>query len=280
MKKFLCVIISSLLVLCLLSGCGSSKGSYGAEDNAAVRNEYFSIESAEDSDSVAISDRKLIKTVNLSVETEKYDEYTNSLRSKIQELGGYIESYDESDRRNFRYCNFVARIPADGVSQFTDTVSKEATVKSRSESINDVTENYVDTAARLEVLKAEEEGLLEILKKSASISDIMTVRERLTAVREDIESYEAVLKSLDNKISYSSITITVNEVSHESSDKGYWAKIGSNIKEGFSNVIYAITSIFAFILSAIPYLIIPVLAAAVILIIIMVKKKKNSGKKQ
>lgn len=43
------------------------------------------------------SDRKLIRTVNLTVETESFDALMDSIQNKVTELGGYVERMDQNN---------------------------------------------------------------------------------------------------------------------------------------------------------------------------------------
>ena len=80
---------------------------------------------------------------------------------------------------------------------------------------------------------------------------------------------------------YSTVEITVDEVEREVESEGYWSKIWNNIIKGFKNVGKIITTVFALIISAIPYLIIPAVIVILIFVIIhFCDKKKNSNKKQ
>ena len=97
-----------LSVAVMLAGCGSAS-SY-SDTSGAVSNTQaytgggsdFYSESAVEEDASADSlastaiqetNRKLIKTVNMTVETEDYDGLLNTLDKKIAELGGYTEYF-------------------------------------------------------------------------------------------------------------------------------------------------------------------------------------------
>lgn len=268
MKKIFALAICVILVMAVLCGCsGSSKNKVVAKDEA-----YFSEEVL---DSETITERKLIKKFTLDVETKDYDNYINSVRTAVSSNGGYIEASNESNSSDFRRFTATIRIPVEKADGFTQSVSSNATVKSRSESVEDVTEQYVDIEARIKVYKAEEESLLEILKQADNVTDLISVKERLADVRAQIESYTAQLKSLENQTDYSTITLTVTEVEREVETEGYWSEIWNNILDGFNNIGEFITALFAFLLSAAPYFIVLAIIGIIVLIIIRIVKKKK-----
>ena len=119
------------------------------------------------------------------------------------------------------------------------------------------------------------------MKQANNVNDLISVKERLANVRAQIESYTAQLKSLENQTDYSTITLAVDEVERETKSEGYWSSIWNDILDGFKNVAEAIVMIFAFLLAAIPYLLVPAAITIVTLIVMRYfKKKKNSNKEK
>lgn len=274
MKKVFALAICIILVMATFCSCGSleSKSMDVFENEVIASDEILQSED--------ITSRKLIKEVSLAIETKNYDNYIEGLRNNIASSGGYIETSDESNNSKFRRFTAIIRIPVGKTDSFTEFASDNVIVVSRSESVKDVTEEYIDIEARIKVYKAEEESLIEIMKQADNVTDLLSVKEHIAEVRALIESYTSQLKSLENQTDYSTITLTVDEVEREVKTEGYWSNIWKNIIKGFKNVGKIITTIFAFVLSAIPYLLVlAIIAIVVVTIIRYLKKKKNSGKK-
>lgn len=289
MKKIITLAISVILIMGMLCGCGES---YAEDKTIFTESENYFDSGFENGASDDLSDtekasqnetldsRKLIKEISLSVETKDYDNYIASIRNSVSANGGYIENSNESSYSKLRTFDAVIRIPVGKADGFTKSASKDVTVVEKSENVEDVTEQYVDVQARIKVYKAEEESLIEILKKASNVEDLLAVKERLADVRAQIESYTAQLKSLENQTDYSTITLTVEEVEREVKKEGYWNGIWNNIIKGFENVWTIITSTFAFLISAIPYLILMLAVAAITLVLVRYFKKKKIDKKK
>ncbi|MBQ6825647.1 MAG: DUF4349 domain-containing protein [Clostridia bacterium] len=274
MKKVITLAIGIILIISMLCGCSetASKSDIAYENEGIVSDEVLQDE--------AINSRKLIKEISLTAETKDYDNYIDGIRKKVVSNGGYIESSDESNSSDFRTFTATIRIPVGKTDNFTDYASENATIQSRSESVKDVTEEYVDIEARIKVYKAEEESLIEIMKQADNITDLLAVKEQLADLRAEIESYTAQLKSLENKTSYSTVSLTVYEVEREVKSEGYWSNIWNNIIKGFKNVGKIITTLFAFALSSIPYLVIPAIITLTIVITVRILIKKKSLNKK
>lgn len=271
MKKIITLAVCIVFIMAMLCGCGETVAKNEVDTEYSDTTVF-----EEELQSETIDSRKLIKQFSLVVETKDYDNYIASIRSKVASSGGYIETSDESSYSELRNFTAVIRIPVGKADSFTDFACKNVMVNEKSESVEDVTETYIDVEARIKVYKAEEESLIEIMKQADNVTDLLSVKERLADVRAQIESYTAQLKSLENQTSYSSITLNVEEVEREVENEGYWSKVWNNIIDGFINVGKIITSIFAFVLSAIPYLILPaVIAVGTVVIVRYYKKKKK-----
>ena len=250
-KKLIALSCLIMAVGVVLGGCGSS-GSYTSE--AAMANDYYDSrdymmeeapseeayydgeyedngiyeakvdESSIDSDNTegeeisgAVANRKLIKTVNLSVETRQFDELLVTIDKKITQLGGYAETsnvnginYDDTYSKRSAY--IVARIPADRLDSFVSTVEKNSNITSRNESAEDVTLQYSDVKAHIESLRVEQKRLDELLAQADSLETIIALEQRMTEVRYELSAYESRMRTMDNQVSYSTVYIDVTEV--------------------------------------------------------------------
>lgn len=276
-EKIIVLAICIVLIMTTFCGCGDTY-----EYDEVINDEELSLyaeestsDYSETSESEIVTSRKLIKEVDLTVETKDYDNYIKSLRDNVTSNKGYIETFDETGDSDFRSFTATIRIPYKKTDSFTEFAATNVTVIERSESVDDVTEQYVDIEARIKVYKAEEESLIEIMKEAQNVTDLLSVKEQLTEVRAQIESYTAQLKSLENRIDYSTITITVDEVEREHESEGYWSEIWNNILDAFGNIIDFVVAVFAFILSTMPYLLVPAVIGLIVLFIIRKVRKKK-----
>jgi hypothetical protein len=80
---------------------------------------------------------------------------------------------------------------------------------SANESVEDVTNTYVDTQSRLKNLRAEQSRLLELLTHAQTLSEILAIEQRLTDVEEKIESSQAQMNTLTSRITFYPVTIVL-----------------------------------------------------------------------
>ena len=161
---------------------------------------------------------KIIKTVNMNTETKEYDRAIAELDRLIAENGGFVESssangqsldYSGVYRRTAKY---TVRIPAENLDTFlADSQSLLNVTYSHSTSEN-ITAEYYDIQSRLEVLRTERDALNAMLEKATDVESMLSIRDRLYNVIEEIESYETRLRVYDSLVSYSTVHMTVDEV--------------------------------------------------------------------
>lgn len=297
-----------LLIALAVGGCSARSkdsqgvtGAYGGE-NSSYRNETVAETAAasENMDSSGTSlargtdvlastpenQRKLIKNVDLTVETKEFDSLITSLSAKIEELGGYVENSDISGSsyqyQNTRYGYLTARIPQDRLDEFVTNVSSLGNVTRRHDSVQDVTLQYVDTESKIKSLKAEQESLITMLEKAENLEDIIKIQSRLTEVRYQLESNESQLRTYDNLVTYSTVTMDITEVKQitEPAPTGTFDEIRKRLESNLADIAAGFLDFFIWLISSLPYLLI---WAAVILIIILLLRrlwKKHNPKRK
>lgn len=231
---------------------------------AESKTEGASADQLQDSDAASQqSDRKLIRTVNMSVETKEFDAVMGTLEQRVTELGGYIESMDTnngsvySTYRSSRRASMTARIPASQLNGFLSEVSEISNVTRRTENVQDVTLDYVDLASHKKTLQAEHDRLLELMERAEYIEDIITIEQRLSDVRYQIESMEAQLRTYDNKVDYSTVYLDVSEVQELTpvEEETLWERISGGFMEDLKKIGNGALEIVIWLLVHIPTLI-------------------------
>lgn len=229
--------------------------------------------------------QKLIRKVNLSVETKEFDALMPALNTQIGQLGGYIENMETyngsrySDYRGSRYARMTIRIPKAQLDGFLETVSGICNVVRQNESADDVTLNYVDMESRRNTLRTEQERLLAFLEKAQSIEEIITIEDRLSNVRYQLESMEAQLRTIDNRVDYSTVDLDITEVKELTpvAELTVWEEISTGFGESLRDIGDGAVDFGVWFVVNLPYFVIwaAVIAAAVLVIKKLRKNKKS-----
>lgn len=229
------------------------------------------------------SSRKLIRRINLDVETLEYDKFITSINSQITFLEGYIESSQSSgnnynDEDGLRYCNLVVRIPKNKVDQFVNTVNENSNVVYKEESAEDVTLAYVDVESHKKSLTIEQERLLVLLEKAEKLEDIITLETRLSEVRYEIESYESKLRTYDNLVDYSTVTLAISEVKRITpvveKEETIWERMTTGLSENLYDLKTGFTNFIIWFVINIPYFVIWAIIIIIIWFVYKVSKRR------
>ena len=187
--------------------------SYGSSDSAAAA-------MSEENATIKVADmnRKLIKTVNLSLSTKTFDESVKGLKSVTDKYKGYVEYSNMQNTSptdpyyNTRYASYTIRVPQDSLEAAVLEFEALGTVTSKTEDVKDVSLEYTDTESRIKALKAEEETLLTLLSQADNMDAVIALQGRLSEIRYEKDSYESQIKLYDSQITYSSVDLYLSEV--------------------------------------------------------------------
>ena len=295
MKKIFAIILCAVIALSFVA-CGSTSDKATSAEVTDTQFDYFAAEDAEngnyfvaDSASGATapesakenSNEKIIKTVELTVETKEYEAYISALTASVKSAGGYVENssanlgrYDYSNR----YATYTVRIPAANLDSFINASDEKGTIISKTENQQNVTLEYVDLESRIEAFKTEKATLTGLLEKAASLDDVLKIQERLSEVNYQIETYTSQLKVLENRVSYSTVTLHINEVERVTDTQPtLWTRIKNRFLSNLDNLVDWMKELVISVIGGLP-VIIP-LAAAIFVAILVIKKiiKKRRG---
>ena len=293
--RILAFVMLVIVVSSMLCACGSdsvyagneavsdSASSFGVEDSMSKSS--GSSADGESSDASLKDSRKIIETIYYSVQTKNFDDLVSKLEAQASQVGGYIEQSDVSGNKyddiTARYASYTFKIPSDKVDEFTNVVSENSTITNRTVNTEDVTLEYVDVESRIKALNTEKASLEELLKTATSTAEIIEIRDMLTDVIYEIESYESQLRTFDSLIDYTTITIDIDEVEYVSvvSEQTVWQRIGSNLSDNFRNLWNFLVEVFVALVSGLPYFIFIGIIVAIIVVIIKLTAKKRKQKR-
>ena len=230
------------------------------------------------------ANRKLIRNIDMNVETTRFDELIPSVQAKVTQLGGYIEQSDISGnsitnygRPALKYANLTLRIPADKLNAFIAQVETDSNVIYKSETVSDITLQYSDVESRLKTLRMEQERLWELMASADSTEAILALEQRLTDVSIEIESSESRLRHYDNSILYSTVYLNISEVNLESPTQPEtpWQQIQRGFARNLKALGDSLTAFLIGFLSSLPTILFVLLLIVLFLLAVATVRKKG-----
>jgi hypothetical protein len=241
-------IISILFMILLFTACSSfsSPEEQSQNDNydTSLESEGMAPSFTNDEnsitnkDNIGLPNEKLIQTIGLELETKQYATTVSEIEALVRSLNGYIQSsYIPRPRSNVEFNNLEANlnvmIPTSSIDDFILKTGKTSNIVNERREAYNVTDVYRDTESRISTLKAKELRLLDLLKESGTLSDLLMIENELSNSRYEIERLESSIQDFDTRIKYTQFNLTIREVYEYSPSEQ--ASLWERIVEGFTN---------------------------------------------
>jgi len=234
-----------LFILLTIIGCSKNYDSVSmemaTEEIVAPTTEQKSDETIE---------RKLIKEGRIEFETDNLSATRKTIFEAVNKYKGYVSSDQEYKSPGRKSNTVVIRVPSGNF----DNLLKDATqgvekFESKEINVKDVTEEFLDIQARLKTKKELENRFIDILKQAKNVSEILEIEKQIGQLRADIESIEGRLKYLQDRVSFSTLTMTFYEsIPYETA---FGQQFKSGFRNGWENLVWffvVLTNIWPFIL--------------------------------
>ncbi|MDZ4711960.1 MAG: DUF4349 domain-containing protein [bacterium] len=273
-QKNLTLVLLLLVMLSAYAGCNKSKD-YTEQIPVNVSKDVVSDESNSRSydkmktneglvkpvsssveKSFSVLERMIIKSGTMNMEVDKYDDAERRIKDEVLRFKGYITNSNSSvNVSGKKQGNIEARIPSANYDEFISSIGQAGKVISQNISGNDVTEEFIDLEARTATQRELERRLLQLLsEKTAKLVDVVEVEEKLSEVRENIESTEGRMKFLKDQSSFSTLNVSMFEPSllQTTSGGGFFYEITNGFKSGLEGFTDVISWMIAFIIAFSP----------------------------
>lgn len=185
---------------------------------------------------------KLIRTGNLRMRVEKYAEARAALGRIVAEHQGYISQEREETTDTTITGDLAVRVDSGRFDALLEALVKlGAYVHAKNVNVQDVTEEYVDVAARLKAKREVEAQYLQILKQAKNVRETLDVEQYLRQIQEEIEAAEGRLRYLDNQVSLSTLQVNMYEnlpggPKRDPQERGFFGKLWDAIGDGWESI--------------------------------------------
>jgi hypothetical protein len=163
----------------------------------------------------AVTERLIVRQGNITIAVEKTRETREKIEDIISELAGqgaYVVSASESGRgENLEpYISISVRVPVEHFSSVMDQIAAMGVeVDERYETSQDVTEEYVDVAGRIDATELSIEQLKQFMDDAEFTADLLEAERELYQRQAQLEALKGRLNYLAESAALSSISITL-----------------------------------------------------------------------
>ena len=155
----------------------------------------------------------IIRTGTAGIEVDSLDTAIARVRTLALRVNGFVANTTvQGGRDQLRSASLELKIPSERFDDALAGLSPIGKVESVNVSAQDVSEEYVDIAARVENAHRLEARIIDLLaNRTGKLQDVLSVEHELARVREEIERYEGRMRYLKTRASVSTLTIAVHE---------------------------------------------------------------------
>src|SRR3989344_2826193 len=217
-----------------------------------------------------VQERIITKTSSLNIETKtgKFKEAESQVKSITSStdsilLNENINSYDYG-KKTYYSGSYEIKVETTKYQSILEQLKKIGEVKSFNENSNDETQQHQDLTALIETEKSRLARYQQMYKEASLVSDKIQLSDKIFDEERLIKSYEDSLNGLNNRVSYSSIYLSINEKQSDYSNI-VWAKFSQLIQ----SLVESINSLFKLIFIILPW------AFAIFIIWIIIRLIKN-----
>lgn len=164
---------------------------------------------------VAATTHMIIKSAEIKLLVENTDTAIDRVTQVVGDAGGYIISsrvwyQAHYDGENYKYSTITIGVP---VLQFERSLNRlrglAVKVLDESASGEDVTDQYVDLESQLTNLEATRERIKSFLDDAKTVDEALRINAELSEIERQIEEIKGRMNYLQDRSSYSTITITL-----------------------------------------------------------------------
>lgn len=159
-----------------------------------------------------VSPSHIIRTATLTVRVKDVPKALDEARTAVEGVGGFVGSEsttrDGKDRERTRV---VLRVPAEKYEEVLTALEGTGKLIERKTKAEDVTDQVVDVESRITTQRASVARIRELMNRATKLSDVVTLEGELSTRQADLESLLAQQKSLKDRTSLATITLSLSE---------------------------------------------------------------------
>jgi uncharacterized coiled-coil protein SlyX len=157
--------------------------------------------------------RRIIYEAQVNLVVKSISVAETEIGKLLKNADGYISESNVDRRQGENIAGrWKVRVPTAQFDSFLEEVSKIGIVESRTQTAQDVSEEFVDLEAQITNKKRLEERIVALLKESTGkIKDVIEVENELARVRGEIEQMEGRLRYLANRTDLTTVTIIARQ---------------------------------------------------------------------
>ncbi|MEU5390997.1 DUF4349 domain-containing protein [Streptomyces tibetensis] len=154
----------------------------------------------------------IIRTASLTVRVKDVPKALDQARTGVENAGGYVGNETTTrDAGGHERTRVVLRVPVEKYEEVLADLEGSGKLLDRSAKAEDVTDQVVDVESRIKTQRASVARIRELMDQATKLSDVVTLEGELSTRQADLEALLARQKSLKDRTSLATITLSLSE---------------------------------------------------------------------
>ena len=155
---------------------------------------------------------KVVRTGSIAIQVDDYAPLKADPDHRVAAAGGHIAQVEQQHTTGgVGWARLTLRVPSDGMAGLLAWLESTTEVQRVQLGAVDVTTQWIDVEARLDNARRTETRLVGILDdRTANLADVLAVERELARVRGEIESSEARMRALTDRVDLATLTLEVS----------------------------------------------------------------------
>lgn len=213
--------------------------------------------------------RDVIIEMYVTMSSDDIQRSVAAVTAKASALGGGVASSDVnypdpvSGGETGGYAVLVVKVPPAAIDDLMTGLEQAGTIRSISQSAQDVTEQLVDLDVRIANARESVENVRAFMERTENLSELVTLEGELTRRQTELERLEAQQRNLSERVALSTVTVEIVPTASVPEPPDEDDSIGDAFRtgwDGFVTLLWGIGYLFAVLL---PFLVLALLAGGI-----------------
>ncbi len=188
--------------------------------------------------------QKIIRSATLRYEVNEMASSLKVVNTLLSQYKGVIQNERQYSQTDRLYTYLTVRVPAEYFENFITSLLAGDEIRRLEEkniSARDVSEQFIDIESRLSTKRQALIRYRELLQKAETVTDMITVEDKIRRLQEEIESQEARLKYMSEQVEMSEVRINIYEVIHTTyipeKSNGFFSRLLRALHSGLKGIV-------------------------------------------
>ncbi len=185
-------------------------------------------------------DKKIIRNAELNFEVKDLKQFTAAIFEAVRLSGGYIASSSEHQLDDEIRSQITIRVPREQFDLLLGKICSNVSDKlQKNISSQDVTDEFVDTKARIAAREKIRDRYFDFIKEAKNMEEVLKVEDEIRELQETIESATGRINFIKHQSALSTIHLTFFQKlspmlkNNQPGTPNFWSQVWSSFKEGW-----------------------------------------------